>query len=86
MYIIAVMTILYMDAVEYDAGMTARKTEHEEPIAQARNGLAEVINRARYLGEPTFLLNRGKRAAVVVSVDFYEQAIADRERLESLDH
>lgn len=76
---------MYTSALEYDVDMTAPKTEHDEPIAQARNNLSEVINRARYLGEPTFLLNRGKRVAVVVGVDFYEQALADRERVESLE-
>lgn len=85
MYIIALMTLMYMKPLEYDVDMTAPKTEHDQPIAQARNNLSEVINRARYLGEPTFLLNRGKRVAVVVGTDFYEQAIADRARLESLE-
>jgi prevent-host-death family protein len=84
MYIIAFMTLMYTEAVEYDASMTAPKA-HEEPIAQARNNLSEVINRARYLGEPTFLLNRGKAVAVVVGTAFYEQALADRERVESLE-
>lgn len=75
MYIIASMTLLYINAVGYTADMTAPK-EHEARIADARNSLAEVINRARYLDEPTFLTNRSKRVAVVVSVDFYERARA----------
>ncbi|MEU0941038.1 type II toxin-antitoxin system prevent-host-death family antitoxin [Embleya sp. NPDC005971] len=79
------MTLMYMKPLEYDVDMTAPKAEHDEPIAQARNNLSEVINRARYLGEPTFLLNRGKRVAVVVGTDFYEQALADRARIESLE-
>ena len=78
MYIIAVIALMYAMIVRYTSVMTAPKKEHEERIADARNSLAEVINRARYLQEPTFLTNRGKRVAVVASTDFYEQAKADR--------
>lgn len=84
MYIIAVDAFMYITPVGYTADMTAQKKEHEERIADARNGLAEVINKARYLQEPTFLTNRGKRVAVVVSTDFYEQATADRRVVERL--
>lgn len=76
MYIIAVMTLMYMKALEYDADMTAPKTQHEQPINQARNKLAEIIERARFYDEPTLLLNRGKPASVVVGIDFYERALA----------
>ena len=78
MYIIAVNALMYTMIVRYTPDMTAPKKEHEERIADARNSLAEVINRARYLQEPTFLTNRGKRVAVVASTDFYEQAKSDR--------
>lgn len=59
-------------------------TEHRAKIAEARNVLGEVIARARFAGEPTILINRGKEAAVIVSPDFYEQAKADRAKLEEL--
>lgn len=58
--------------------MATTPTEHRAKIADARNVLGEVISRARYAGEPTVLINRGKEAAVIVSYDFYEQAKATR--------
>jgi len=58
--------------------MATTPTEHRAKIAEARNVLGEVISRARYAGEPTVLMNRGKEAAVIVSYDFYEQAQTDR--------
>lgn len=51
--------------------MTATPTEHRAKIAEARNVLGEVISRARYAGEPTVLINRGKEAAVIVSYEDY---------------
>lgn len=70
------MTMMYTSALEYDAPMTAPKTQHEQAINQARNKLAEIIERARYYDEPTLLLNRGKPTAAVVGIDFYERALA----------
>lgn len=84
MYIIAVNALMYTMIVRYTSDMTASKKEHEERIADARNSLAEVINRARYLQEPTFLTNRGKRVAVVASTDFYERALRDQAVVEQL--
>ncbi|MEU1309453.1 type II toxin-antitoxin system prevent-host-death family antitoxin [Streptomyces cinnamoneus] len=55
--------------------MSAR-IEHRAKIAEARNVLGEVISRARYAGETTVLVNRGKEAAVIVPYDFYERACA----------
>jgi len=66
--------------------MTATPTEHRAKIAEARNVLGEVIARARFGGEPTILINRGKEAAVIVSYDFYEQALADRTTVDALRH
>jgi prevent-host-death family protein len=37
------------------------------PISDAREHLADVVNRAAYGGEPTYLTRRGRRLAVVVS-------------------
>lgn len=59
-------------------------TEHRAKIAEARNVLGEVIARARFAGEPTILINRGKEAAVVVSHEFFEQAKTDRAVVEAL--
>lgn len=59
-------------------------TEHRSKIAEARNVLGEVIARARFAGEPTILVNRGKEAAVIVGYDFYEQARRDAATLQYL--
>lgn len=74
-----------MNAVSYSLPMSAQPTEHRAKIAEARNVLGEVIARARFAGEPTILVNRGKDAAVIVSTEFYRQALEDRARLESLE-
>lgn len=55
--------------------MSAPRIEHRAKIAEARNVLGEVISRARYGGETTVLMNRGKEAAVIVPFDFYERAL-----------
>jgi prevent-host-death family protein len=49
--------------------MSERPTVHRNQIAEARNVLGEVISRARYAGEPTVLINRGKQAGAVVSYE-----------------
>lgn len=64
--------------------MATSPTEHRAKIAEARNVLGEVIARARFAGEPTVLINRGKEAAVIVGYDFYEQALEDRALIEEL--
>lgn len=55
--------------------MAPTRTQHRAKIADARNVLGEVISRARFGGEPTVLMNRGKEAAVIVSFDLYERAM-----------
>jgi prevent-host-death family protein len=37
------------------------------PISDAREHLTDVVNRAAYGGEPTYITRRGRRLAVVVS-------------------
>jgi prevent-host-death family protein len=63
--------------------MTA--AEHRMKIAEARNVLGEVIARARFADEPTVLMNRGKEAAVLVSVNQYEQAKQVAEALHRME-
>jgi prevent-host-death family protein len=75
-----------MECISYALRMSEQPKEHRAQIAEARNVLGEVIARARFAGEPTILINRTKEAAVIVSVDFYRQALEDRARLESLEH
>lgn len=45
-------------------------------IEQARNALGELVDRARMTGEHTVITRNGKPAAVVVSVEFLEEARA----------
>lgn len=75
-YIIPFIALMYMSAVRYTLAMTAPKIEHQERIADVRNSLAEAINRARYRDETTVLTHRSKRVAALVSMDFYERALA----------
>lgn len=74
-----------MECVSYALHMSEQPKEHRAQIAEARNVLGEVIARARFGGEPTILINRGKEAAVIVSVDFYEQARRDRAQLQAME-
>lgn len=55
--------------------MATTRTQHRAKIADARNVLGEVISRARFGGEPTVLMNRGKEAAVILSFDLYTRAM-----------
>lgn len=73
-----------MTVVRYALPMSAQPTVHRAKIAEARNVLGEVIARARFGGEPTILVNRGKDAAVIVSPEFYEQALRDRAIIDEL--
>ena len=52
---------------------------HERPVGEVRNELSELIKRAQYLGESVVIVDRKrerKPIAVLVSVDFYERAVA----------
>lgn len=65
--------------------MATTPTEHRAKIAEARNVLGEVISRARYAGEPTVLINRGKEAAVIVPYEDYATLRELRLYLEELE-
>jgi prevent-host-death family protein len=54
-------------------------------VSDARANLTEVIAKTRLLGVRVVLTRREKPQAVLVSPDFYEQALRDRARLESLE-
>lgn len=60
-------------------------TEHRAKIAEARNVLGEVIARARFAGEPTVLVNRGKNAGVVVSYEDFATLWELRDYVEELE-
>lgn len=69
------MYMKYTMIVRYTPDMTASKKEHQKSIAEARNALADAIERARYYDETTVLTSRKKRVAVIVGMDFYERAL-----------
>lgn len=73
-----------MTAISYAVAMSDRPTVHRNQIAEARNVLGEVISRARFAGEPTILINRGKKAAVIVSYEDFATLWELREYLEEL--
>lgn len=52
------------------------KIERERSIAEVRNSFADAVGQARYSDETTVLTSRKKRVAVIVSIDFYERALA----------
>jgi prevent-host-death family protein len=48
----------------------------EMSIERARPALGEIVDRARFTGEPTRITRQGKPAAVIVSVEWYAEACA----------
>lgn len=74
-----------MTAISYDLAMSDRPTVHSNQIAEARNVLGQVIARARFAGEPTILINRGKEAAVIVSYEDYATLRELRAYLDELE-
>lgn len=69
----------------YAVPMSERPTIHRNQIAEARNVLGEVISRARYAGEPTVLINRGKKAGAIVSYEDFATLWELRSYLEELE-
>ena len=69
----------------YAVPMSERPTIHRNQIAEARNVLGEVIARARFGGEPTVLINRGKNAGAVVSYEDFATFWELRTYLEELE-
>jgi prevent-host-death family protein len=49
----------------------------EVSIEEARRTLGDIIDRARVASEPTRITRHGKPAAVVVPVEWYENAKED---------
>lgn len=77
------MTVMAISS--YAVPMSDQPTVHRNQIAEARNVLGEVIARARFAGEPTILVNRGKNAAVIVSYEDYATLRELRAYLEDLE-
>ncbi|MGA5604037.1 type II toxin-antitoxin system Phd/YefM family antitoxin [Streptomyces griseoincarnatus] len=63
----------------------ATPDEQRMGVSEARANLTEVIAKVRLLGQRVVLTRREKPQAVLVSYEFYEQALSDRARLESLE-
>ena len=61
----------------YDSYMT------EMAVSEARDHLAELIDTTRRSGDPVFVTRRGRRVAVILDPDVYEQLLEDAE--ETLD-
>jgi prevent-host-death family protein len=57
----------------------------EVSMTDARAALTPFIREVSWGGRAGAFTERGKRVAVVVPPDFYEQALRDRARLESLE-
>jgi prevent-host-death family protein len=47
----------------------------EMPVSNAREHLAEAIDRARTTGEPVYVTRRGRRVAVIVDSDAYDALV-----------
>ena len=56
----------------------------ETGIEKARNQLGEIVDKARFTGEPTTITRQGKPAAVLVSSDWYAAVMALLAELEAL--
>ena len=77
------MTVMAISS--YAVPMSERPTVHRNQIAEARNVLGEVIARARFAGEPTILINRGKQAGAIVSYEDFATLWELRSYLEELE-
>jgi len=76
--------VTVMAVSSYAVPMSERPTVHRNQIAEARNVLGEVIARARFAGEPTVLINRGKNAGAIVSYEDFATLWELRRYLEEL--
>lgn len=56
------------------------------PISDLRQGAADVLRKVRDSDEPLVITQRGRAAAVMLSVDAYEQAEKERDLLLLLAH
>jgi prevent-host-death family protein len=48
-------------------------------VSEARSRLAEIIDEARRSREPVYVTRRGRRVAVIVDADIYDEIIEDAE-------
>lgn len=48
-------------------------------VSEARSRLAEIIDEARRSREPVYVTRRGRRVAVILDADLYDQVIEEAE-------
>lgn len=48
-------------------------------VSEARSRLAEIIDEARRSHDPVYLTRRGRRVAVILDSDLYDQVVEDAE-------
>lgn len=48
-------------------------------VSEARSRFAEIIDEARRSREPVYVTRRGRRVAVIVDSDLYDQIVEDAE-------
>jgi prevent-host-death family protein len=63
----------------------SQSAEKRMGVSDARANMTDVIAEVRLLGTPVVLTRRNKPQAVLVSHDFYEEALRNRALLASLD-
>lgn len=54
------------------------------PVSDLRQDAARVLKQARSSDEPVFITQRGRAAAVLLSIDAYERSANERELLPAL--
>jgi prevent-host-death family protein len=54
------------------------------PVSDLRQGAADLLGRVRRTGKPVVITQRGRAAAVIVSVEAYEEAEREREILKRI--
>jgi prevent-host-death family protein len=54
------------------------------PVSDLRQGAADLLGRVRKSRQPVIITQRGRAAAVIVSVESYEQAEREREILKRI--
>ncbi len=73
--------------VRLDVLLEVRKMSHVPeiiPVSDLRQGAAELLGRVRMNQQPVIITQRGRAAAVLVSVESYEEAEREREILKRI--
>lgn len=63
----------FVDLLLYDLYMS------DVAVSEARSRLAEIIDEARRSHDPVYLTRRGRRVAVILDSDLYDQVVEDAE-------